>query len=213
MKFLFLSLLVFAVSVVTRGTDAPVPPTFSGEQVKLKETMTELFETSKNVNAAEPERKKARDRVEKALDWDRIARDSLGKKRWDATSAAHRNEYKSLLQEVVVRTAYSRLDKFWKETKTYDFQKIDLKGNTAHVAAKFVVDKEDFLLEYFLNKTGSRWTIYDIAFEDLKYSENIGEQISAFMKENNFAKLLEKLRKRRDELKEEKPAATETKKS
>ena len=42
--------------------------------------------------------------------------------------------------------------------------------------------------------------IYDIAYEDIQYSKNIREQIDAFLKESNFASLLDKLRKRRDEL-------------
>ena len=45
--------------------------------------------------------------------------------------------------------------------------------------------------------------IYDISYEDIRYSTNISEQIDAFLKDGNFATLLEKLRKRRDELIEE----------
>lgn len=222
MKFLFLALVVLGFGSFSKADDAPAKPaeaakpaeggkTFTGEAGKLKDTMTDLFETSKKVSATEPaEKKKAQVRIEKALDWDRIAKDCLGK-RWNAESAANRKQFKDLLQEVIVRTAFSRLDKFWKDTKKYDFEKVELKGGNAHVAAKFLVDKEDFLLEYYLAKTGGQWLIYDVAYEDLKYSENISEQISAFMKDNNFNTLLDKLRKRRDELKEDKPA--ETKKS
>jgi ABC-type transporter MlaC component len=55
-----------------------------------------------------------------------------------------------------------------------------------------------------LIKKEGAWKIYDIAFEDIHYSENIREQIQAFLSENKakgFANLLEKLRKKKSELK------------
>ncbi len=223
MKILFLATLVLGFGLFSRAdekaaapaepakaeapkADAKEAPKFTGDAAKLKDTMVDLFETSKKVSAPEAsEKKKAQVRIEKALDWERIAKDCLGTKRWGAQSAATRKQFKDLLQEVIVRTAFSRLDKFWRDTKKYDIEKIEMKGANAHVSTKFLVDKEDFLLEYFLAKTGGQWLIYDVSYEDLKYSENIAEQISAFMKDNNFNTLLDKLRKRRDELKEDKP--------
>lgn len=212
MKFLLSAILVLGLGTFARGGDTAPPAVapketkeFTGEALKLKEAMVELFEASKGANAADPAlRKKSRERVDRAMDWERIARDCFGKNRWGAQSAKNRKDFRELLQDVVIRTAYGRLDKFWKDTKKYDVDKIEIKGTTAHVATKFLVDKEDFLLEYYLTKESKDWKIYDIAFEDLKYSENISEQINAFMKDNNFNTLLDKLRKRRDELKEDK---------
>jgi ABC-type transporter MlaC component len=222
MKIFSLAVLLLSlvwVSPLRADEAAPAKPAAakaeSPEAAKLRENIVELFETSKKVGSTEPaERKKARDRVEKSLDWDRIAKDCLGPKRWGAQSAKNRKEFRDLLQDVVVRTAFSRLDKFWKDTQGYTIEKVDVKGSNAHVASKFIVDNEDFLLEYYMSKAGGNWMIYDIAYEDLKYSENISEQIIAFMKDNQFSTLLDKLRKRRDELKDEKPAAaaSETKK-
>jgi ABC-type transporter MlaC component len=188
---------------------APLSP----EAQKLKDEMIDLFELSKKVAVPEAaERKKARERVERSLDWEKISRDCLGPKRWSAQSPKARQEFRDLLQEVVARTAFTRLDKFWNDTKSYGVEKVEVKGKVANVAAKYVVEQDDILLEYFLQKSGGKWLIYDIAYEDLKYSENISEQINAFMKDNNFNTLLDKLRKRRDELKDEKPASP-TKKS
>ncbi len=230
MKILFLAILTLGLSGFVRAdetaakapeAEAKAPASdataaaapaggskvFTGEAAKLKDTMVDLFEKSKKVGSTDAtEKKKGQTRVEKALDWDRIAKDCLGSKRWSGQSAGNRKAFRDLLQDVVVRTAFSRLDKFWKDVKQYDVEKVDVKGSGAHVATKFLVGKEDFLLEYFMNKTGGQWLIYDISYEDLKYSENISEQINAFMKDNNFNTLLDKLRKRRDELKEDKKA-------
>jgi hypothetical protein len=50
--------------------------------------------------------------------------------------------------------------------------------------------------------------ISDIAYEELKYSANIREQLDAFLKEKSFSDLLTKLRKRSEEL--DKPVKTKS---
>ena len=102
----------------------------------------------------------------------------------------------------------SGVKEFWDGNTKYKFENIEIKGSTAKVPTKFFVKGEPFMLEYFFSKKGDQWLIYDISYEDVRYSTNISEQIDAFLKEGNFATLLDKLRKRRDELSEEtaKPA-------
>ena len=68
------------------------------------------------------------------------------------------------------------------------------------LAAKFKVKDEPFVLEYFLEKKANTWKIYDISFDDIRYSVNINEQLDAFLKEKNFNALLDKLRKRSAEI-------------
>jgi ABC-type transporter MlaC component len=105
-----------------------------------------------------------------------------------------------LLREVVSKTAFSRLSSFWKGA-SYTFEKIDLKGNSGVVASRFQPSSGDSLvLEYYIQKKGGQWLIYDVAFEGVRYSVNIHEQIDSFLKEKSFPGLLEKLRKRRDDI-------------
>lgn len=176
------------------------PVSFTGQQLELKKRMEDLFEVSKNVNQLDAKtRDKARGEIDRSLDWDRVAEDALGSGTWKKQPAKNREDFRGLLRDVIVRTAYTRLDKFWDGAK-YTFDKIEVKSGKAHVVAKFVVNEDPFLLEYFLLAKGGRWLIYDIAFEGERYSVNISEQINAFLREKSFAYLLDKLRKRRDEL-------------
>lgn len=180
----------------------PAGPVYTGEAAKLKEHLEVLFDASRKINSKnEAEKKSARGRIEGSMDWPEVAKDGLGASEWAKTSAANRKAYTDLLQEVIVKTAYTRLDTFWDGAK-YHFSKIEIKGNKAQATAIYDVKGEKFTLDYFLLKNGGKWLIYDIAFEDIRYSENIREQIKAFLKEKGFSSLLAKLKKRRDDLNE-----------
>lgn len=177
---------------------------FAGEQLQIKKRMDTLFEASRKVNLTGAERSKARGEIESALDWDKVAQMCIGPTFYKKQSAANLNEFKRLLKDVITRTAYTRLDKFWADGTTYQVAKIDVKGNNAVLLSKFSVNGETFGLEYFLNKKGSNWQVWDISYENERYSVNINEQIDAFLKEKKFSDLLSKLRKRLEELSESK---------
>jgi phospholipid transport system substrate-binding protein len=182
-----------------KATEAP-PQQFSGEQLKIKSYMEELFEASKTVNRPPEQVGKSRAKIEGAFEWERVAQDCIGKKQWGKLSASQRTQFKSMLHDVMVKTAFSRMDTFWDKT-TYQFDKIQVnKDNTALVVSKFIVSNDSFGLEYYLFKKNGRWYVYDISYEGLRYSVNINEQITAFLKEKSFSGLMEKLKKRRDEL-------------
>jgi len=203
-----LAISIFIAIVTTIFASEPAPLDFQGEALKLKTYLEELFDASKKVNAEGETKKSSRLKLEQALDWERVARDCLGNSHWKQQSAANRDSFKKLLKDVILKTAFSRIDKFWNDVDktTYLFEAIDIKNLNAHVKVKFNVKSDTILLEYYMEKKGPKWMLYDVAYEELRYSVNINEQIDAFLKEKSFTALLDKLRKRREELDEEKPA-------
>jgi ABC-type transporter MlaC component len=190
---------VFFVNLSVHAAPQSAEPVFSGEAAKIKSQLESLFEASKKVNASGAERKTARDRIESAMDWEQIAKDCLGNAEWKKATPAQRTSYRDLLKEVVVKTAFTRLDTFW-DGAAFRFTKIEAKSGKAQASVTYTVKGDSFDLDYYLLKRGSDWAVYDIAFEEMRYSENIREQITAFLSGKGFASLLEKLKKRRDEL-------------
>lgn len=184
-------MMVFLSSLGAQGS--------SDTDAQLRRQMEDLFQASKLVND-QSQQKKARNTIEKAIDWDGIAELCLGKKATKKYQGKNFSDFRNLLKEVVSKTAFSRLDKFWQNGTTAKIEKVDISKNEAHVAAKFKSKEDTFSLDYYLSKKGNDWLIHDIAYEDLKYSENIKEQIDVFLREKSFKDLLGKLRKRRDEL-------------
>jgi len=178
---------------------APLFAAPSPNDAVITKTVEDLFAASKKINNP-GEQKQARAQIEAALDWDRIAELCMGTSRWKSTAARSKAEFKRLLKEVILKTAYSRLDKFWTPDLTYAFQPIQWTGGNAAVPVKFTVKGEPFVLEYFFMKKGGKWTIFDVSYEDVRYSVNINEQIDEFLKEKSFKDLLGKLRRRLEEL-------------
>lgn len=172
--------------------------TFQGEALKLKAHMISLFDASSKVNDPS-KRKEARSLIETSVDWDTISHECLGSNQWKKTPAGNRDQFSRLLREVIVKTAYSRLGNFWDGT-TYKFEKIDVKGKDAVVKSKFMLKDEAVVLEYYMQRKGDKWMLTDIAYDDIKYSENINEQINSFLREGKFPGLLDKLKKRLEEL-------------
>ncbi len=194
--------LLFFVSFA-RGAEIVDPSdksdkTFTGDAAVIREQMKVLFQASRKVNGAD--KAQARADIDASMDWQRIAHDCLGSANWKKQPEKNRAEFEKLLHEVVVKTAYSRLDKFWDASTTYKFDKIDVTDKEAHVRAKFAVSGDTVALDYYLGKNGAKWLIHDIAFEDNRYSTNINEQLTAFLKEKPFSALVASLKKRRDEL-------------
>jgi len=213
MKTLLLTLVCLTLTASLRAEDAPATdkapaaapataPEFTGKPLEIKKKLENLFELSKNVNHADAKKRaEARAAIDGALDWDKISEDAIGAGEWKKLSGGQRSSFRELLKDVIVRTAYTRLDKFWEGGTTSTFDKIDMEaGNKAHVVAKFIVKNEPFLLDYYVHQKGAKWLVYDIAFEGERYSVNINEQISAFLNEKSFSVLMEKLKKRKAEL-------------
>ena len=112
---------------------------YTGEQKVIHEKMEQLFQDSKSVNAEPAEKKKARSNIEQAVNWDAIAKKCLGEGEWRKQSASNRKAFSGLLKQVIILSAFDRLDKFWQEGTTYTYSKIDVKKDEAHVAAEFVM--------------------------------------------------------------------------
>lgn len=176
-------------------------PQFKGPAAVLEKHMQELFEHSKKVNKPKSAKNKARKKIETSVDWQKISRICLGNAQLKKQSRKDVKKFEDYLHEIISLTAFSKMDSFWKGT-TYKLESIDIKKQEALVAARFFVEDDDYELKYYLYKKGKSWLLYDLAYEDIRYSTNINEQIVFFLKDNTFADLLKKLEKRRAELKE-----------
>ncbi len=182
-------------------TSAAKTDSLSAEQQKLKEMLSSLLDVSKNVNEAGAKGAAARKQVEDGVNWDHVAQICLGgPAAWKKQSASNRNQFSKLLKDIISLTAYSRMSTFWEDTK-YSIDKVKVTGSTGIVSAKFSADDEEYVLDYYFEKQGGNWKIFDLSVDEDKYSDNITQQIKAFLKENNFATLLQRLEKRRADLK------------
>jgi len=199
MRYVRIPFFVAAMLFATISFAAETEATSANPELEAsaKEWLVKLFEASKKVNG--PEQKAARAHIENSLDWDEVARTCLGDAEWKKQAGKNRTEFRNLLKEVIVRTAFTRMDKFW-DGATYAWEKATIEGKRVTLRTKFSLKEDSYLLDYYMEKSKSGWHITDLAFEDLRYSVNISEQLNSYLKEKNFGNLLTNLRKKRDGL-------------
>ena len=182
------------------GSSTKPEPNWTGEAALLRKDLGILFDESRKVNSKDhSEKTKVRKLIDDWFDWEKIAEECLGPVQWKKQPAGNRESFLKLLKDVIQRTAYTRLDKFWQGAQ-YRIVEINLTGETGQVTAEFLKAGDLATLEYKMLKKKTKWLIGDLKFEGEQYSQNINQQITAFLRANSFAVFLDKLRKRRDEL-------------
>ncbi len=198
-------------------TVLPLTIRAEGQSTELKSQIEKLIISSQHlkptpgVSDATDSQSKAI--IESSLHWTEIARRCFDdpnaaknsrKKRprkstYDKLSAKDRHEFETLLRQIVTQTAYGRLYKFWKDVSKYQVQKASANGDSGTVRVKFFVKPKPFVIDYDFRSVNGQWLIEDVVYdEDIRYSENIREQVQGYLEEkgHNFRSLISKLKER-----------------
>ncbi|NDC26146.1 MAG: hypothetical protein EBZ49_18710, partial [Proteobacteria bacterium] len=109
MKKILFSLIV-ALNCISFAKSASPADT---EVENIKTYLNQLFESSKKVNSTSEEKEKARKTIDSSIDWDSIATLCLGPEHAKKYAGKNFGDFRNLLREVISKTAYSRMDKFW----------------------------------------------------------------------------------------------------
>lgn len=132
------------------------------------------------------------------LDYDALARDSLGK-HWDDLSEAQRGEFQDVLKKLV-RASYR---KNLKKTLDYDIAfngegKAKKDGVVVHTVAKSRKNKreEPFDVDYAVHDRAGSMAVYDIVTEGSSLVSNYRSQFSRVIKKDGFDGLMKKMRRR-----------------
>lgn len=131
------------------------------------------------------------------LDYDTLAKDSLGKE-WDKRTPDERKEFQALLT-TLVQSAYT---KNLRNTLDYKiaFEKSQpaKKGELVQTVAKHKTDnrKEAIHINYLVHQVGGSWRVYDIITEGSSLVKNYNNQFRRIIKKGGFSDLLERMRKK-----------------
>jgi phospholipid transport system substrate-binding protein len=133
--------------------------------------------------------------LDSMLDYDRLARDSLGK-HWAGRSDDDRRKFTDVLKRLVKRNYEKNIQ------KTLDYQVSYLEGNetseqalirTAVKSAKAGPDQETISIDYLLHKREGKWVVYDIKTENSSMVNNYRNQFNKVMNNEGWAQLIKKL--------------------
>ena len=141
--------------------------------------------------------KKLQTTFDAILDYDALAKDSLGTM-WDERSEAERKEFQSLLT-TLVQAAYT---KNIRGTLDYNITFVGAQpakdGQLVQTVAKHSTDarKEKVHIDYLVHQVGGSWRVYDIITEGSSLVKNYNSQFRSIVGRKGFPDLLSRMRKK-----------------
>lgn len=139
--------------------------------------------------------KKASVIFDELLDYDTIAKDSLGKE-WDDRSDAEKKEFSELLKQLV-RKSYERN---LKKTLSYEVEYVaeESKDDRMHVKTKAInkakAGEEPIEISYKMAEKDGKWVVQDITTEGVSLVKSYRSQFTKIIKKDGFPKLITKMK-------------------
>jgi phospholipid transport system substrate-binding protein len=127
------------------------------------------------------------------FDVQETARRALGP-HWQQRSPQEREEFVQLFADLLERTYINKIDLFGGEKLKFTEEKVD--GEHAVVRAKVVTKQgtEVPVEARMINRSGSRWQIYDIVIENISLVGNYRSQFDRIIRTSSYAELAKRLR-------------------
>jgi phospholipid transport system substrate-binding protein len=127
------------------------------------------------------------------FDVQETARRALGP-HWQQRSPQERDEFVQLFADLLERTYINKIDLFGGEKLKFTEEKID--GDHAIVRAKVVTKQgtEVPVEARMINRSGTRWQIYDIVIENISLIGNYRSQFDRIIRSSSYGELAKRLR-------------------
>jgi phospholipid transport system substrate-binding protein len=161
-----------------------------------------------------PARAKAKERARRAvgelIDFDALARSTLGEK-WNGLSAKDRARYTGALRGAMEANYLAKM----RQGKTADVDKIkseviseEKEGNRVLVKTQVTAGEDTAAIDYLMERRKNGWRAVDVITEGVSLADTYREQVSRLMAKKNFDAVVAALEKKRKalEAEEDKPA-------
>jgi phospholipid transport system substrate-binding protein len=164
----------------------------------LKDHQAELTSLLKKGKSAENDKKIAAV-FDELLDYDSLAKDSLGKY-WDDRTDQEKKDFQDLLKRLV-RNAYKKnLKKTLKYDVEYKGSDQAKKGVLVKTVAKSKTNarEEPIQIDYAMHEADGKWTVYDFVTEGSSLVHNFRSQFRSVIKKKGFPELMKKMKRKAD---------------
>jgi phospholipid transport system substrate-binding protein len=165
-------------------------PTLKGEQ-KTKERRAKLHKI-----------------VVEQFDFSEMSKRSMGRD-WSARTPEERTEFIRLFTDLLERTYIDRVEGYTGEQILYLEETSD--GNYSEVRTKIITKRnQEVPIFYRVQKTDSKWEVYDIIIEGVSLVNNYRTQFSKIIRTSSYQNLVKKMQAK---FEDEKMAETDSPKS
>jgi phospholipid transport system substrate-binding protein len=155
--------------------------------------------------AKQKAREQARAAVGELIDFDQLARATLGKK-WNDLSAKDRARYTEALRGAMEANYLSKM----RQGKTQDVDKVksqvvgeEKQGDKTLVKTKVTSGEDTAAIDYVMARDRRGWRAVDVLTEGVSLAETYRDQVSRLMAKKNFEAVITALDKKRKALEAE----------
>jgi phospholipid transport system substrate-binding protein len=180
-----------AVVALCLGWGAPAHAETAESHLKAKQAELTVLVGQTGADAD----KKLTTTFDELLDYDALAKDSLGEQ-WAKLTPAQQTEFRGLLMTLVQR-AYT---KNIRDTLAYDItfkgEEDARGGKMVHTIAKHKTDqrKEPIAIDYLAHQVAGKWRVFDIVTEGSSLVANYKSQFKRIIDKNGYAGLIDKMK-------------------
>jgi phospholipid transport system substrate-binding protein len=186
-----------ARTVSAEQAAAPAPAEKSANQV-IREMVDQAFTVLRDAELkTQPELrvKKLREITDKAMDWDAMAKSSLGH-HWRGLGEPERAEFVSIFKELLARQYRDDVDRF-RGSESVAFGQDEKKGELVTVKTTLTTASgEKVPINYTLHQVAGRWLCEDVSVEGVSMTNHYRKTFDRFLVNQPFAQLLVKLKQK-----------------
>lgn len=165
----------------------------------------------KKVKADSPEadklQKDIRALIDDMLDWQEMTERSLGRE-WEKRTKAEQDEFSKILREMIEASYESKMrmaskGKVKKPGEvTITWLEEEVSQDKGKVTARVSADKTTVILEFSLIWKNGRWSVYDLAIDDVSTVRTYRSQFRKLITDKGFDALLVRMRDKAKEIRE-----------
>ncbi len=175
---------------------------FATPTEELKKTVDEVVRivADKEMKKNETKRRQAlKKAISVIFDYPEMAKRSLGK-HWNVRTAAEKKQFAELFATLLENSYAGKIESYNNEKIVYIKEIVE--EENAEIKSKVVTAaRDEFTLDYRLFKHNGKWMVYDVVIEGVSLVSNYRSQFNKIITSSGYAKLVEKLQSKNDELK------------
>jgi phospholipid transport system substrate-binding protein len=190
-----------ALVLLMAGGAPAVAPESPTEVVKA--TINEVIRILSDESMKQPERLKERrklleDVIGRRFDYEEMSKRSLAS-HWKNLSEADRQEFVEVFRAFLSHTYGGKIEGYSGEQVHYLQERLE--GAYAEVRTKIVSEKVSLPMDYRLISKADDWRVYDVVADGISLVRNYRGQFDKIIRESSYADLVEKLRKKSEDIK------------
>lgn len=176
----------------------PAPPASKSPNQVIREMVDQAFAVLRDPQLkTQPELrvKKLREITDRAMDWDAMAKSSLGH-HWRNVSEAERTDFVNVFKELLARQYRDDVDRF-RGSESVAFGEDERKGELVTVKTTLTTASgEKVPINYTLHEVGGRWLVEDVSVEGVSMTNHYRKTFDRFLVNSPFSELLVKLKQK-----------------